>query len=164
MITIQRKVNQKDSSEILHDVYFNFPCEHLHIIDQLWIKYSNGHFGFSVQKRIYQSLGETTNYDDEEWLVAFVDRVGWKEDISGDIVAFFDRVGCKEDESGNIVFVFGMEAPLVDLTFLVPLAHLPFLFLVVGAVGLVDDIWGNDVWGNGVDFRKFYSRVKTCKV
>ena len=34
-----------------------FPCEDLGTIDQLWVKYSNGRFGFSVQKRIYQSLG-----------------------------------------------------------------------------------------------------------
>ena len=34
-----------------------FPCEDLRTIDQLWVKYSNGRFGFSVQERIYQSLG-----------------------------------------------------------------------------------------------------------
>jgi len=30
----------------------NFPCFDLRTIDQLWVKYSNGRFGFSVQKRI----------------------------------------------------------------------------------------------------------------
>ncbi|WP_392480039.1 GUN4 domain-containing protein [Nostoc sp. C110] len=34
-----------------------FPCEDLSIIDQLWINYSNGHFGFSVQKKIYLDVG-----------------------------------------------------------------------------------------------------------
>ncbi len=34
----------------------NFPCEDLRTIDQLWVKYSGGKFGFSVQKRIYQGL------------------------------------------------------------------------------------------------------------
>lgn len=34
-----------------------FPCEDLRIIDQLWVNYSNGHFGFSVQKEIYLSVG-----------------------------------------------------------------------------------------------------------
>ena len=34
-----------------------FPSEDLRTIDQLWVKYSNGRFGFSVQKRIYESLG-----------------------------------------------------------------------------------------------------------
>jgi hypothetical protein len=34
-----------------------FPCEDLRIIDQLWVNYSNGHFGFSVQKQIYLEMG-----------------------------------------------------------------------------------------------------------
>ena len=55
----------------------NFPCEDLRTIDQLWVKYSNGRFGFSVQKRIYQSLGGTRNYDRKVW-EAFGDQVGWR--------------------------------------------------------------------------------------
>ncbi len=55
----------------------NFPCPDLRTIDQLWVKYSNGRFGFSVQKRIYQSLGGTRKYD-EKVCSAFADRVGWK--------------------------------------------------------------------------------------
>ena len=53
-----------------------FPCEDLRIIDQLWVKYSNGRFGFSVQKRIYESLGGTREYDEKTW-EAFGDCVGW---------------------------------------------------------------------------------------
>ncbi|MEH2113826.1 serine/threonine-protein kinase [Nostoc sp.] len=45
------------------------PCEDLQIIDQLWIKYSQGHFGFSVQKQIYESL--------ECDYVRFCSAVGW---------------------------------------------------------------------------------------
>ncbi|MFM6516892.1 MAG: GUN4 domain-containing protein, partial [Microcystis panniformis] len=33
---------------------YNFPCEDLRTIDQLWLHYSNGKFGFSVQKEIYE--------------------------------------------------------------------------------------------------------------
>jgi eukaryotic-like serine/threonine-protein kinase len=55
-----------------------FPCEDLRTIDQLWVKYSNGHFGFSVQKRIYQSLGGTREYDEKVW-DKFGDRVGWRK-------------------------------------------------------------------------------------
>lgn len=32
-----------------------FPCSDLHTIDQLWVQYSDGRFGFSVQKRIYEA-------------------------------------------------------------------------------------------------------------
>ena len=48
----------------------NFPCTDLHTIDQLWIQYSNARFGFSVQKRIWESVGK--DYD------KFGDHVGWR--------------------------------------------------------------------------------------
>lgn len=54
-----------------------FPRTDLGTIDRLWVKYSSGRFGFSVQKRIYQELGGTRKYDAEIWR-AFGDRVGWK--------------------------------------------------------------------------------------
>jgi hypothetical protein len=56
-----------------------FPCEDLRIIDRLWVNYSDGRFGFSVQKGIYQSLGGTEKYD-EKILQAFGDRVGWRKE------------------------------------------------------------------------------------
>ncbi|MDM3862523.1 MAG: GUN4 domain-containing protein, partial [Aphanizomenon gracile PMC644.10] len=56
----------------------NFPCEDLRTIDQLWVKYSDGKFGFSVQKRIYQSLGGTREYNTEIW-EKFGDKVGWRK-------------------------------------------------------------------------------------
>jgi serine/threonine-protein kinase len=58
------------------DIY-RFACEDLRTIDQLWVKYSNGRFGFSVQKRIYESLGGSGEYDQKIW-EAFGDRVGWR--------------------------------------------------------------------------------------
>ena len=58
-----------------------FPCEDLRTIDQLWVKYSNGRFGFSVQKGIYDSLGGTREYDEKIW-EAFGDRVGWRVNSS----------------------------------------------------------------------------------
>ena len=58
----------------------NFPCEDLRIIDQLWLKSSQGKFGFSVQKEIYQSLGGTRDSYDEVF-PKFSDRVGWNNDF-----------------------------------------------------------------------------------
>ncbi|TAD96969.1 MAG: serine/threonine kinase [Oscillatoriales cyanobacterium] len=55
-----------------------FPGEDLRTIDQLWVKYSDGRFGFSVQKRIYQSLGGTRKYNQKVW-EAFGDKVGWRK-------------------------------------------------------------------------------------
>ncbi|GAX43823.1 GUN4 domain-containing protein [Tolypothrix sp. NIES-4075] len=48
-----------------------FSCTDLRTIDQLWVKYSNGRFGFSVQKRIWESVGKDYG--------KFGDRVGWRQ-------------------------------------------------------------------------------------
>ncbi|MBR8840749.1 MAG: GUN4 domain-containing protein [Stigonema ocellatum SAG 48.90 = DSM 106950] len=86
-----------------------FPCEDLSIIDQLWVKYSDGRFGFSVQKQIYQSLGGSRSYDEKIWQ-AFGDRVGWRR---------------REEWVYYLDLVFDLSAPL---------AHLPVL--VAGLVGV----------------------------
>ncbi|MGL6135987.1 MAG: GUN4 domain-containing protein, partial [Planktothrix sp.] len=65
----------------------NFPCEDLRTIDQLWVKYSNGRFGFSVQKRIHKSLGGTLSYEGDVW-EAFVDQVGWR--VGGSLLYYKD--------------------------------------------------------------------------
>lgn len=66
-----------------------FPCEDLRTIDQLWVKYSKGLFGFSVQKRIYQSLGGTREYDGKIW-AAFCDRVGWRVNGNSELREYND--------------------------------------------------------------------------
>lgn len=57
----------------------NFPCDDLRTIDQLWVKYSQGRFGFSVQKKIWLELGGKVNYKgDYETEEKLGNRVGWK--------------------------------------------------------------------------------------
>ena len=56
----------------------NFPSTDVCTIDQLWVKSSDGKFGFSVQKKIYQSLGGTKEYDKELW-EKFGEKVGWRK-------------------------------------------------------------------------------------
>lgn len=57
----QRRLNSKDIE--------NFPCQDLCTIDQLWVNYSKGRFGFSVQRRIWENV----NCD---WKKCG-ERVGW---------------------------------------------------------------------------------------
>jgi uncharacterized caspase-like protein len=71
--------NREEEDYLDRESTDNFPCVDLRTIDQLWVKYSNGRFGFSVQKRIYESLGGTEEYD-EEICEAFGDRVGWRKE------------------------------------------------------------------------------------
>jgi hypothetical protein len=53
------------------------PSRDLQTIDQLWLKYSNGRFGFSVQKRIWLSVGGQPGYYDDEIYYKFGETVGW---------------------------------------------------------------------------------------
>lgn len=56
-----------------------FPCTDLRTINQLWAKYSDGRFSFSIQKKIYLSVGGMVDgkYYEEAW-EKFGDRVGWR--------------------------------------------------------------------------------------
>lgn len=57
----------------------NFPCTDLRTIDRLWVKYSNGRFGFSVQKQIYLEVGGLPDgkYYYQAW-EKLGERVGWR--------------------------------------------------------------------------------------
>lgn len=71
--------NRKNACGYLSDEEWkDFPCQDLETIDQLWTNYSKGHFGFSVQKTIYQSFGVTQEYEPEAWR-RFRTALGWDE-------------------------------------------------------------------------------------
>ncbi|MBW4600116.1 MAG: GUN4 domain-containing protein [Calothrix sp. FI2-JRJ7] len=38
-------------------------CQDVYTIDSLWVKYSGGRFGFSIQKQIWESLKSTQPND-----------------------------------------------------------------------------------------------------
>ncbi|MDB9304330.1 GUN4 domain-containing protein [Nodularia spumigena CS-591/12] len=53
-----------------------FPCTYLRTIDQLWVEYSQGKYGFSEQKKIWQEAGEELKVGRE--FETFCTRVGWE--------------------------------------------------------------------------------------
>ncbi|MFO5527686.1 MAG: GUN4 domain-containing protein, partial [Cuspidothrix sp.] len=58
----------------------NFPRRELRKMDQLWVKYSNGKFGFSVQKQIWLELGGKLDGEyDLDTFTKLGDRVGWRK-------------------------------------------------------------------------------------
>ena len=69
-----RNITNQNSVLLDNDAINNFPCKELRTIDRLWLKYSNNHFGFSVQKKIWLELGgkidDTTN-------IKLSQRLGW---------------------------------------------------------------------------------------
>jgi serine/threonine protein kinase len=58
------------NKKYLHPYHLReLPCEDLKTINQLWIKYSQNRFGFSIQSQIYQGVAEDYGQ--------FCHRVGW---------------------------------------------------------------------------------------
>jgi len=84
-----------------------FPCTDLRILDQLWLKYSQGRFGFSVQKAIWQKYDRLYWNKSEVWRT-FADRVGWRTHN-----LFVDNHWKRHSE-----ITFSLSAPV---------GHLPFL-------------------------------------
>ncbi|MEB3150194.1 MAG: serine/threonine-protein kinase [Sphaerospermopsis sp.] len=113
----------------------NFPCADLRTIDQLWVKYSDGRFGFSVQKRIYQGLGGTREYNETIWQ-KFGNKVGWRKEVWGGWLG-----------SGYVYYK--------DITFdkIAPEGHLPRRIVEWRLGGVYE-------WGSLMIF----SRVETCRL
>ena len=81
-----------------------FPCKELRSIDQLWLKYSSGKFGISVQQQIYQSLGGTKSYDQKVW-ESMGDRVGWRQ---AGLWLYYDRINFTQTApSGHLPLIIG---------------------------------------------------------
>ncbi|MEL7038898.1 MAG: GUN4 domain-containing protein [Cyanobacteria bacterium J06592_8] len=60
-----------------------FPCNSLRVIDNLWLKYSQGRFGFSVQLEIYRSCGgdrEATIAQNQKLVEQWGEKLGWRAD------------------------------------------------------------------------------------
>lgn len=78
----------------------NFPCDDLRTIDQLWVKYSQGRFGFSVQKKIWLEVGGKVDYETD---CKLGDRVGWLK--GGEWLNYSDLTFNKQAPSGHLPLV-----------------------------------------------------------
>jgi GUN4-like/NACHT domain len=97
--TVGKEVGQGFEPEEL----LNFPCEELKIIDGLWVKHSQGHFGFSVQKNIYlsdQCGGIIDMQYDRNSLAKFCHEIGWSW-LQGTILPNYDL----ESPIGHLPFL-----------------------------------------------------------
>ncbi|MGC9524957.1 MAG: GUN4 domain-containing protein [Limnospira sp.] len=72
--------NQPNHDNLKPDEVMLFPCSALHLLDQLWLKYSDNQFGFSVQRQIYTQEGGTDDISniDLDLLAQVGDRLGWR--------------------------------------------------------------------------------------
>lgn len=104
MCEVMKKANQGWLTK--QDIQ-SFPCKDLLTIDRLWVNYSQGKFGFSVQKRIYQQLGGTSTYDAQVWN-NFIHSVGWF--IDHEFIPHFQLKFTLDAPIGNLPIRGGMEA------------------------------------------------------
>ena len=138
-----RAAGQESRGWLEDDDIDNFPCEDLRTINRLWLHYSQGKFGFSVQKEIYESLGGTKDYNEKVWQ-NFCVRTGWR------------RVGEYLDYSS---LTFNLESA--------PIAHLPspigwrrYGWIVWRYLRRVECDWEYEI---GV-FSSLAQRLVTCKI
>jgi predicted NACHT family NTPase len=106
---------QTEQGYLIPDDILKFPCTDLQILDQLWIRFSGGLFGFSVQKQIYMETGNplSKEYHEANWYV-FCDRTAWRKNHQ--YIDYPDDV------------TFALSAPK---------GHLPFKGFEVGIHGLL---------------------------
>ncbi|NJK65360.1 MAG: protein kinase [Microcoleus sp. CSU_2_2] len=71
-----KAARREQEGDLDMDSIESFPCDDLRTIDQLWHKYSYGHFSFSVQKKIWLSVGGKVDHKTE---CKLGDRVGWRK-------------------------------------------------------------------------------------
>ncbi len=74
---ILKVAGQENESWLSDEHIQKFPSKVLRTIDQHWVKYSGGRFGFSVQKRIFSECQGDPQ--------AFGERVGWR--VQGDWIS-----------------------------------------------------------------------------
>lgn len=114
----------------------SFPCQDLRTIDQLWSQNSNGRFGFSIQRQIYNQVGK-------DWL-KWADQVEWKD---WDNWKYYDQL------------IFEMRAPKGHL----PVVGYSVVYASSnGRPPQQQVIWM--IFSGLHDYLNFLSRIETCKI
>jgi serine/threonine protein kinase len=111
------------------------PCRDLYTIDYLWLHYSDGVFGFSVQQDIWKSVGGTTSPYSPDWDRFSKSRGKWR--VNSPWHRFSGRVGWRIKE---------IWLPYDKLNFSLdaPKGHLP-------------------TWHKGEQLSALMARMETCR-
>lgn len=76
------EITDKDIESLTPEDISSFPCNQLMVIDGLWQKYSNGHFGFTPQVETYQAVGgdiSTTIEQNQQIVIRWGQKLGWRD-------------------------------------------------------------------------------------
>lgn len=128
-------VFQRESGRLRLEEIRQFPCRDLYLIDYLWLHYSDGVFGFSVQHDIWKSVGGTTDVTYPDLELFSRSRGNWRMNTPWH--RFGSRVGWR---------VKDVWLPYDKLTFALeaPKGHLPY-------------------WQKGGQMAALFARMETCK-
>jgi serine/threonine-protein kinase len=139
-LVMLQALGRKEGDWIRDEELLNFPCIDLCTIDNLWVKYSNRKFGFSVQKRIYLECGGIPDgkYYKEPW-EKFSDRVGWR--IKEEWITYKSLTYSTSSYTGHL--------PHYAYRYCYRITRTDTWIRVVG------------VWSGG---GCFFSRIQTCKL
>jgi hypothetical protein len=78
---ILQEAGTPNREDLTPDAVRQFPCSVLRVIDRLWVTYTGGRFGFSVQLQLYQAVGgtlESAIAQDALKLQQLGEQVGWR--------------------------------------------------------------------------------------
>lgn len=139
-----RSVGRQEGDWFTVESICNFPCHDLKKIDSLWLKYSNGKFGFSVQKQIFLECGGKLDVDSTFTLPTnsnvwykFCNCIGWH--ISNELVS-------------NSKFIFDNTQA--------PPGHLPMAGVFWGG----GEIRGGVGWRDGQGISAMVKRLARCEM
>lgn len=106
---VRKKDGDWSTESFTEEELLNFPCADLRTIDQLWVKYSDGKFGFSVQKQIYVECGGKLDgkYPKDEVWGTFCERVGWR--VKNEWVSYGSVTFDAKAPKGHLPVVQGRE-------------------------------------------------------
>jgi hypothetical protein len=104
VVVICQAANREEEGLLRIEDIEKFPCTDLRTIDRLWVKYSNGRFGFSVQKRIWESVGGTPDADYETFC-CFGEIVGWR--VNQEWQTYSEFTFNKNANEGHLPCVWG---------------------------------------------------------
>ncbi|HEY9604191.1 MAG TPA: GUN4 domain-containing protein [Allocoleopsis sp.] len=127
---------RKDRGYLNPEDIEKFPCEDLRIINQLWVKFSGGKFGFSVQKQIYVETGNK------------LDRQFYKQEFE----IYGDYVGWRKKEKW-------LEYAELNFSLTAKKGHLPAIPLMMEGV-----CFGGWLLVCVVGGSSLFSRIEACKV
>lgn len=97
---VMLKASRREKEGLLRvEDFQRFPCQDLRTIDQLWVKYSNGKFGFSVQNSIWQSVGGNPNAGSTTYQ-ALGDGLGWR--VNGSWKSYYDLTFALNAPTGHL--------------------------------------------------------------